>query len=86
MTHQITLRVAKIILGLGIIGSLLYFFPVVELVTAFLGIVAVPLLLLASTGMIASSSYELLSLSAPELRARIDKHLEELRSTNVGTA
>lgn len=71
--------IARILIGAGVIGLILWKVPILELLQLFLYIVLVPLSFLASVGLISQGSLELIMELVPELRRRIEQKMHQLR-------
>lgn len=80
VTHKIIINIAKIILALGIIGLIIFYTPIFDLLYYFAIYAFIPFMFLMSIGLIAIDTLEIFKLTLPELKERINKETERLKN------
>ena len=73
--------IAKITLAMGIIGTVIWYTPVFDLLYSFAYLCFVPIILLVALGMLSHESFILLVLTKDELRTRVANAREYLTQT-----
>lgn len=83
--NQVVESIAKIVIALGIIGLLLFYTPIIDLLYKFLIFVVLPITFLYGVGLLINNSGRIIYLSGSELRRRIKKamvHINQQRQTS----
>lgn len=80
VVKTIVWKAAKVTLAFSLLGVLVLYTPIFELLYYFLYVVLIPVSVLALTGFVSYEVFELFELTAGELRHRIKSAREDIRA------
>lgn len=71
--HKMIVSIAKILIALGIIGVLITYTPIFDLLYGFFYLVLIPVFFLTALGIISSSTVNLFIVGLPEIKRRVQE-------------
>ena len=83
-TYPLAWNVSKIVLGLGLIGLIMWKLPIWEILMFFTIATVVPLIYLWSVGLVTTGTVNLILSGG--FRERVDKFVDEIRNEEAATA
>jgi hypothetical protein len=75
--------IAKIIVGLGVIGIILWKLPIVEIFYVFLVVVIVPISFMIAMGWVSSGIWDILKSGVPEFRRRVEEKRVKIKEEEL---
>lgn len=71
--HKMIVSIAKILIGLGVVGAIVAYTPIFDLLYVFFYLVLIPTFFLAALGIISSSTVNLFIVGLPEIKRRVQE-------------
>lgn len=82
-THKIIINLAKIFLSLGIIGLIIFYTPIFDLLYYFALYAFIPFMFLLAIGFIGVDTLEIFRIALPELKKRINEEKERIKNERL---
>lgn len=80
-THGTVIAIASLIAGLGLVGFIILYTPIFDLLYLFAYTVLIPLIFLSAFGLIGNGLVGIFVFTAPELNQRIRHEVAKLNAT-----
>jgi hypothetical protein len=78
--QNILMALARVLVALGIIGTVIYFTPILDTLVYFAYAFVIPVMFLVSIGALSKDALLIFSLSAKQIRERVAHHRETLNA------
>jgi energy-converting hydrogenase Eha subunit H len=75
--QSIAKSILSILVALGLVGVIIYFLPLLDIVYYFAMIVLIPIVVLIAMGVISKDSYNIVVQFYPELRKRVIQYRKQ---------